>query len=57
MSWANVLTRIAVILAGLAAILAPLSALAQASEPGCRPEMASWRLPIQRVNLASTQIE
>ena len=29
-----------------------LPAFAQSSEPGCRPEMASYRLPIQRVQLA-----
>lgn len=31
-------------------------ALAQPNEPGCRPEMASDRLPIRRVNLAKDEV-
>lgn len=33
-----------------------LPAFAQSSEPGCRPEMASYRLPIQRVQLAKDEV-
>ena len=39
-------------LAGLAA----LPAFAQSSEPGCRPEMASLGLPIQRVQFAKDEV-
>ena len=38
------------------ALLWPVPALAQANEPGCRPEMASYRLPIQRVNLGKDEV-
>lgn len=45
-------------LAGLTAALAlpAASARAQSDEPGCRPEMAALRLPIQRVNLAKDEV-
>ena len=55
MTVATMLARLA-----LAAILATglaAPALAQANEPGCRPEMASLRLPIQRVNLAKDEVK
>lgn len=42
------------LLALLALGLAP--ARAQSDEPGCRPEMASLRLPIQRANLARDEV-
>ncbi len=38
------------------AILAPLPALAQSNEPGCRPEMASLRLPIRRASLGKDEV-
>ncbi|MGO4282878.1 MBL fold metallo-hydrolase, partial [Bosea sp. TAB14] len=37
------------------ALLATAHARAQSNEPGCRPEMASYRLPIQRVQLAKDE--
>jgi L-ascorbate metabolism protein UlaG (beta-lactamase superfamily) len=46
-------------LTGLALLLAPMGsgpALAQSSEPGCRPEMARLGLPIRRVNLAKDEV-
>lgn len=35
---------------------APASVHAQSEEPGCRPEMASLKLPIQRINLAEDEV-
>lgn len=44
-------------LVALLALAAPSPTLAQSNEPGCRPEMASYRLPIQRVNLAKDEVK
>lgn len=45
---------------GLVALIAtwlgPAPASAQSDEPGCRPDMASLRLPIQRANLAKVNL-
>lgn len=46
------LAFVAITLAGFT----PSSARAQSNEPGCRPEMASYRLPIQRVQLAKDEV-
>ncbi len=48
--WAAIL-RLCLPLLGLVA-LGPSPSRAQSEEPGCRPEMASLRLPIHRANLA-----
>jgi L-ascorbate metabolism protein UlaG (beta-lactamase superfamily) len=55
MTLPNVLVRSVVILAALGALFAP-PARAQSDEPGCRPEMAGYRLPIQRAALAKDEV-
>lgn len=55
MTVATMLARLA--LAAMLATGLAAPALAQANEPGCRPEMASYRLPIQRVNLAKDEVK
>lgn len=54
MTLSNVLAR-ALLLAGLGAILAA-PARAQSGEPGCRPEMAGYSLPVQRAALAKDEV-
>lgn len=55
MSLSNLLLRITLALAALGAVAAS-PARAQSDEPGCRPEMASWRPPVQRVALAKDEV-
>lgn len=55
MTLSKILTGAALILAGIGAMLGP-PARAQSDEPGCRPEMASHRLPIQRATLAKDEV-
>ncbi len=55
MSLPNSLLRLAASLIAMA-LLTPTQSLAQSDEPGCRPEMASYRLPIQRAALAKDEV-
>ncbi|RDJ27050.1 hypothetical protein DWF00_08570 [Bosea caraganae] len=55
MSLSGFLLRGGLVLAALGALLAS-PARAQSDEPGCRPEMASYRLPIQRAALAKDEV-
>ena len=52
----GLLSRVVAALALLTPLASAPPALAQANEPGCRPEMASYRLPIQRVNLGKDEV-
>lgn len=55
MTLSKTLMRAALLLAGLSAFLAS-PARAQSDEPGCRPEMAGYHLPIQRAALAKDEV-
>lgn len=55
MTLSKFLLRAILLLAGFGAMLAS-PARAQSDEPGCRPEMASLRLPIQRAALAKDEV-
>ena len=53
----GILSRAVTGFALLSAFASAPPALAQANEPGCRPEMARYRLPIQRANLAKDEVK
>lgn len=54
MPWSTALSPVLTALAAFVLTLAP--ATLRAEEPGCRPEMASLGMPIQRINLAKDEV-